>query len=422
MSSSLHKKPLFFRILFFLIKKAHRWYYGQFRIEGLEYFDPQKPTIVVANHQNALMDAFIMMFALNTPIIFLTRADVFKQKRIANLLRYFKMLPVYRIRDGKEKLKLNEGIFNEAIGTINAGIPLGLFPEASQCGERKLRKLTSGTARLAFHPSGHDDIQVLPIGINYSHYFGASHDVFIKIGRPLSISDYKRLDISPAKQSRKFTADLEDRMRTLIIDLPAENYGIYDGALRIKEELDIADNKDIKDRFYKSQLQATSWSSALDKETLTTKLQKSNTEYRNLKASIGAGNLNVFYSDNVIDMICSIGLILLASPIIIAGWVINFIPNRLSKYFSRNFEDPHIVASADLGFYLVVFPTYYLILGIILSVLFKSAWAIPAIFLLGISALFLQKMAYRRLKRIRAFLIRKRHPNVVENLRKLWAS
>ncbi|MEZ4999274.1 MAG: hypothetical protein R2744_06280 [Bacteroidales bacterium] len=43
--------------------------------------------------------------------------DVFK-KKIADLLYYFKMLPVFRIRDGFSTLRQNDEIFNKTIDVI----------------------------------------------------------------------------------------------------------------------------------------------------------------------------------------------------------------------------------------------------------------------------------------------------------------
>ena len=58
------------------------------------------------------MDPLAVMFSINKQIVFLARADIFKNKIAAKFLHFLKILPVFRIRDGKENLNNNDLTFD----------------------------------------------------------------------------------------------------------------------------------------------------------------------------------------------------------------------------------------------------------------------------------------------------------------------
>ena len=68
----------------------------------------QDHLIFTPNHQNALMDALAIEFSFENQFVFVARSDIFKNKFIARLLYFLKILPVYRIRDGYESLRSEE--------------------------------------------------------------------------------------------------------------------------------------------------------------------------------------------------------------------------------------------------------------------------------------------------------------------------
>ena len=73
-------------------------------VTGRHLIPKGKPIIFAANHQNALMDPLALCCTNSLQILWLARADIFKSKAARSFLNYIKMLPIYRIRDGKENL------------------------------------------------------------------------------------------------------------------------------------------------------------------------------------------------------------------------------------------------------------------------------------------------------------------------------
>ncbi|HRW85612.1 MAG TPA: 1-acyl-sn-glycerol-3-phosphate acyltransferase, partial [Bacteroidales bacterium] len=119
-------------------------FYRRVIVLGRDNIDPGRHNIFAPNHQNALMDALAVLFTHKGQPIFLTRADVFKNSFIAKILYYFKMLPVYRIRDGFRSVTGNDVIFDKTIDVIRNRNGLVILPEGNHAGFRRLRQLKKG--------------------------------------------------------------------------------------------------------------------------------------------------------------------------------------------------------------------------------------------------------------------------------------
>ena len=106
--------------------------------------------------------------------VFLARADIFKNKFIASLLYFLKILPVYRIRDGFSNLKANDEIFRKTIDVIRNKNGLVILPEGDHAGFRRLRQLKKGICRVAFQAEEAMDfnlnIKIIPVGLEYTNY------------------------------------------------------------------------------------------------------------------------------------------------------------------------------------------------------------------------------------------------------------
>jgi 1-acyl-sn-glycerol-3-phosphate acyltransferase len=115
--SKITQKSLLYTILKFFSDLWHNYFfYKKVSYIGLENIPTNKSVIIGPNHQNALMDAIAIIASkpYNNPV-FLARSDIFKGNIISSFLIKMKILPIYRIRDGKDKLKKNEEIFDETV-------------------------------------------------------------------------------------------------------------------------------------------------------------------------------------------------------------------------------------------------------------------------------------------------------------------
>ena len=87
------------------------FYFKRIHVHNVENVPKDKPVLLLANHQNALLDALLIATKCGRFSYFLTRAAVFKKSFIGKILKSLQMLPVYRVRDGWSTISNNNAIF-----------------------------------------------------------------------------------------------------------------------------------------------------------------------------------------------------------------------------------------------------------------------------------------------------------------------
>ncbi|QOI96669.1 MAG: 1-acyl-sn-glycerol-3-phosphate acyltransferase [Flammeovirgaceae bacterium] len=156
---------------------------------------PRKgPVLFLANHQNALLDALVIAVTAPRYCYFIARADVFKNSIAARLLSLINMRPVYRLRDGIKSIPNNKYTFTWASSVLLRNECLLFFPEGNHSLLRRVRPLSKGFTRivgeaLVNNPSL--DLQIIPVGINYTNHTGFRGSVSIYYGKPVGASLFK---------------------------------------------------------------------------------------------------------------------------------------------------------------------------------------------------------------------------------------
>jgi len=106
------------------------------------------PLLIIANHPNSFLDAIIIGTRYNRTIHFLARGDVFTKKLHRFLLSLLNMIPVYRLREGKEFLHLNEYAFVESARLLKNNAAVLIFIEGTCLNTNALQPFKKGTARI----------------------------------------------------------------------------------------------------------------------------------------------------------------------------------------------------------------------------------------------------------------------------------
>ena len=170
------------------------FYFAKIRVLGRKHIPKGKPIMLLANHQNALMDA--LMIAINSGLKphFLARSDLFKNGFVSRFLSYIQMMPIYRIRDGIGTLKNNPEIFDKCGSLLIQGETVMLFPEGDHGIQRRVRKpMRSGFVKMilkALEEQPDLDIRILPVGLNYKKAENFPDKVSMIIGKDLSVQEF----------------------------------------------------------------------------------------------------------------------------------------------------------------------------------------------------------------------------------------
>ena len=203
-------------------------FYRKVIVLGRENINPEDHLIFAPNHQNALMDALAVLFTHKGQPVFLARADIFKNKTIAAILYFLKILPVYRIRDGFNTLKGNDEIFNKTVDVLRNKNGLVILPEGEHAGFRRLRQLKKGICRVAFHAEEASDfklnIKIIPVGIEFSNYQRYRQVLTVVYGKPVEVADYHELyRKSPEIALNELRNRLAREIKMLMVHIESED-------------------------------------------------------------------------------------------------------------------------------------------------------------------------------------------------------
>lgn len=244
MKKATYKTKPVYTVMRELVRLGLKLYYRRFQMVGYEEVPKEVPMFFAVNHQNAFMDALVVGGNTNgrQQPNYITRSDVFNPKTL-KFLETWKMLPIYRQKDGSDYIQKNEAVFKRFIEILKSGDTLLIFPEGNHGRVRKLRVLRKGIGRIAFQAMEEmeeedKDVLIVPIGLNYSDHLKLRADMLLIYGKPLHVKDYydafKENDRKALIQLRN---DLAEAMQDLIIHIkPQEYYEAIEGLRTIASD------------------------------------------------------------------------------------------------------------------------------------------------------------------------------------------
>ncbi|WP_297091900.1 1-acyl-sn-glycerol-3-phosphate acyltransferase [uncultured Draconibacterium sp.] len=163
-------------------------------LNGIENIPKNKPILFAPNHQNALSDPMAILLHTRFQPVWLARADIFKPGIITLILRFLKIMPVYRLRDGKEQLAKNDKTFADSVKVLKNNGALALFPEAAHSAKRQMLPHKKAVPRIVFmaeeKAQNQLDIHIIPTGIYYSSYWKFNRSILVNFGKPILVNNY----------------------------------------------------------------------------------------------------------------------------------------------------------------------------------------------------------------------------------------
>ncbi len=204
-------------------------YNRQVVVLGRENIPRNKPVLILPVHRNALIDNMAVLTTRNDNPVFLARADIFRQKLLAKIFIFFRMVPVFRIRDGRESLANNEMTFDVSAHVLEKNKILVVFPEAAHNERNQMLPVRKGAIRIAFltaeRTNFQKDIYLVPTGLYYDDIYHYRHKILITYDKPINILDYKELYLeNKQKAMLKVREDLTKALTDLSIHIANDEY------------------------------------------------------------------------------------------------------------------------------------------------------------------------------------------------------
>lgn len=369
----MEKWSLLYEIIKFYFRTPAVRFFRKFVVEGLDNIPKDKPIIFAPNHQNAIMDPLAIIYSTNKQPVFLARGDAFNNKIIAKIFATFKILPVFRQRDGIAQLKKNEEVFQKSVDVLKNNNAFCLFPEGQHNPQRFLRPLQKAIPRIAFQAEEQTDykldIKIIPTGIYYENKEKALSVLHIHYGKAIDVLDFvEEYKENQQKAMNSLKIKMTEGLKPLMIDIQdKENYEVYEDILSICTPQYISEHKlkhNQKNKFNTDKLLIDKISDKSEKNE--NYLQNIKKEIEDFKLSTKQYNIPIDKLINIDNCIVKTSLkafLLLLLPIFIVGWVINILPHQVPSLIAKKFlKDPQYIGSIKFGVGGVIFPIYYLIL------------------------------------------------------------
>ena len=353
---------------------------------GKEKIPANKAILFAPNHQNALSDPMAILLHTSYQPVWLARADIFKNKIVAGILRFLKIMPVYRIRDGKDQLAKNDKTFDDSIKVLKNHKALALFPEAAHSGKRQMLAHKKAVPRIVFmaeeKSNENIDIHIIPTGIYYDSYWKFDRTTIVNFGDPLRVNDYlEKYGENQNAATMALKDDLYDAIDKLTINIRSKKH--YDDFELIrnyygKTYLQRSGEKYSSANLLLSDIKLTHQLDELENTSpaMVLSLSKKVREYKNLLRKYHLRNWLVANpSNNFLKILRNkLGLIF-GIPVFIYGFIFNAIPFFVIDYFTRKkIRDFAFWSSFFLVSGILLFPLVYLLELLAVSYLLSGFW------------------------------------------------
>ena len=221
-----------------------RWYidftlkcsYRNIKYVGRERIPTDGAVIFAPNHTGALMDALVILAMTRSPKVFVARADLFKNKRLAKFFTFCKIMPIMRMRDGFDEVKKNNETIEKAVEVLRDKVPFCIFPEGTHQTKYSTLPLAKGIFRIALqaHALMPDvPLYIVPIGVRYGSFFRFRSSARVQVGNPINIGEFiaEHGEFTTQEQMNYMRDCLEKRMQGSIFYIP--NDDDYDATYEI---------------------------------------------------------------------------------------------------------------------------------------------------------------------------------------------
>ena len=372
-----------------------------------ENVSKNQPVIFTPNHRNALLDALLIVYASyhTKQVVFLARADIFKQKFIAWILRGMRIIPVFRIRDGKDNLDKNRDIFRNAARILKKSNPIALFPEGRHNPKQSLLPIQKAVPRIVLPTEASVGFelnsQIVPVSIYYRDIFGFLSDAYITFGTPIEVSKYKELyEENPSLAGNQLRQELEKSLKSMVVNIwNDEFYDEYKYAIdwngdRLAREM----FSDRKDDFLQASLHIVRTLDDLF-ENRRAEFDKKIADFREAEVILKEHQLNskdrIWRPATKGNIFARFAGLILTAPVMLFGYLNAIFPLLINKKLLSLFKDNQFIPSVRYASGLIFVPIFDLIQSLIIGTVTKD-WLLALIYFFAMPITFYFALYWRK--------------------------
>ena len=214
-----------YSMLFHYVRFSVKLSYRSILQVGEENIPKDGAIIFAPNHTNTLMDALVVLAYNCQPKVFVARADIFRNRKLAQIFTFLKIMPIMRQRDGISAVKKNQETIDKAVDVLKDRIPFCIFPEGTHQAKYSSLPLSKGIFRIAYQ--AHDlmpdvPLYIVPVGIKYGDFFRFRSTIRMEFGKPINVGEFiaENVHMTPQEQTNVLKDLLTERLHSTIFHIP----------------------------------------------------------------------------------------------------------------------------------------------------------------------------------------------------------
>jgi hypothetical protein len=336
------------------------------------------------------MDALVILANDRNPKVFVARADIFKNPKLAKMFRFFKMMPIMRMRDGFDEVKKNNKTIEQATEVLKDKVPFCIFPEGTHQTKYSLQPISKGIFRIALQAQAlmpDMPLYIVPVGIHYGSFWRYRSTTYMRYGEPMKISEYleQNEDKTPQELMNIMKGALEERMKDALLYIP--NNEDYDAAYEICAAVV---NEQVANLKGKNKLNAMDAQFVANNLTVKqiSNLKEKNTELADRLISLGNKAAKIRKAKNIslksvvakhsfIFNILKLLILLVTLPYTLVAGICAAPTTLLSNMLCKKFKDRAFHNSVRMLINLLLWPLLMIIYSIIAYICMPWQWALP---------------------------------------------
>jgi 1-acyl-sn-glycerol-3-phosphate acyltransferase len=379
-----------YSILRYYVDAVIKLSYRKIRQTGRDNIPTDGAVIYAPNHTGTLMDALVILANDRNPKVFVARADIFKNPKLAKMFRFFKMMPIMRMRDGFDEVKKNNKTIEQATEVLKDKVPFCIFPEGTHQTKYSLQPISKGIFRIALQAQAlmpDMPLYIVPVGIHYGSFWRYRSTTYMRYGEPMKISEYleQNEDKTPQELMNIMKGALEERMKDALLYIP--NNEDYDAAYEICAAVV---NEQVANLKGKNKLNAMDAQFVANNLTVKqiSNLKEKNTELADRLISLGNKAAKIRKAKNIslksvvakhsfIFNILKLLILLVTLPYTLVAGICAVPTTLLSNMLCKKFKDRAFHNSVRMLINLLLWPLLMIIYSIIAYICMPWQWALP---------------------------------------------
>lgn len=364
--------------------------YRKIRQTGRDNIPTDGAVIYAPNHTGTLMDALVILANDRNPKVFVARADIFKNPKLAKMFRFFKMMPIMRMRDGFDEVKKNNKTIEQATEVLKDKVPFCIFPEGTHQTKYSLQPISKGIFRIALQAQAlmpDMPLYIVPVGIHYGSFWRYRSTTYMRYGEPMKISEYleQNEDKTPQELMNIMKGALEERMKDALLYIP--NNEDYDAAYEICAAVVNEQVANLKGQNKLNAMDAQFVANNLTVKQISN-LKEKNTELADRLISLGNKAAKIRKAKNIslksvvakhsfIFNILKLLILLVTLPYTLVAGICAAPTTLLSNMLCKKFKDRAFHNSVRMLINLLLWPLLMIIYSIIAYICMPWQWALP---------------------------------------------